>query len=340
MSSTSAPSPDRPGAELPKNCRDFLDYLSTEKGYSPATVKAYALDLEQFEAGLARVKKSLSRPGAVKKADVRTYLADMHRDRISKSSMARKLSSIRTFFRYMIRQGRAEANPAAQVRNPKQDKRHPRTMNVDQALHLMEAAVAPDPEGLRDLALAELLYGTGLRISEALNLDLDDVDPASGIVRVMGKGSKERVTPVSDAALMRLGRWIEQRNAFSPGPRRTGSVSRGARQAAGPPPSPAHPLPPGDCGGAARGRASPHAPPQLRLAHAPGRGRSAQRAGASGTRAAVHHPAVHPPGFAADHAHLRQGPPPVRGQAEHQVLTVQGQGSPVDKRLVSTNDHD
>ncbi|MDD4953169.1 MAG: tyrosine-type recombinase/integrase, partial [Desulfovibrionaceae bacterium] len=112
----------------------------------------------------------------------------------------------------------AASNPAAAVRSPKQDKRHPRALNVDQALGVMQAHVAPGPEGLRDLALAELLYGSGLRISEAVGLDIYDLDLESGLVRVLGKGAKERVVPLSDASKRRLSAYLDQRRAFSSPP--------------------------------------------------------------------------------------------------------------------------
>ncbi len=102
----------------------------------------------------------------------------------------------------------------AGLRNPKQDKRHPKALNVDQALALLEAKLSPDPEGLRDLALAEMLYGAGLRVSEAFSLDIDDFDPASGFVRVMGKGGKERLAPLGRTALSRLARYVGQRGAL------------------------------------------------------------------------------------------------------------------------------
>ena len=103
-------------------------------------------------------------------------------------------------------------DPVAGIRNPKQESRHPQILNVDQAVSMMEAAVEPDPEGLRDIALAELLYGSGLRVSEAIGLDLNDLD--SDVIRVVGKGSKERMVPLSDASIKRIRRYIEQRHAF------------------------------------------------------------------------------------------------------------------------------
>lgn len=203
-----------PEFELPDACLAYLVHLDVEKGYSQATIRAYGRDLEQFESFLSRRDRTLAEPGAVTRDDVRAFLADLHRTGARKSSMSRKLSSLRSLFRYLRKTGLAKDNPLSNVGNPKQDKRHPKALNVDQALAVMEAKVPAGPEGLRDLALAELLYGSGLRISEALDLDVDDIDPGSGILRVMGKGRKERLVPLSDASVRRLKAYLAQRHAF------------------------------------------------------------------------------------------------------------------------------
>jgi integrase/recombinase XerC len=129
--------------------------------------------------------------------------------------MGRKLSSLRADFKYLIRHNILKKNPAAGIQNPKQEKRQPQLLNVDQAIAMMEAAITPDPVGLRDIALGELLYGSGLRISEAIALNLNDLD--SDVIRVTGKGSKERLVPLSDASIKRLRRYLEQRQALLQG---------------------------------------------------------------------------------------------------------------------------
>lgn len=211
-----AAGPQRQG--LPEPCEAFLAHLAVEKGYSAATLRAYASDLAQFEELLSRRGASLAEPATLSKAHVSGLLAELHRLGARKSTAARKLSSLRSFFRFLERQGLVAGNPAVLVRNPKQERRQPKALNVDQALSLMEAQAPPGPEGLRDLALAELLYGSGLRVSEALSLDLDGLDLSSNLVRVMGKGSKERIAPLSEASQRRLSRYLDQRSAFSPDP--------------------------------------------------------------------------------------------------------------------------
>jgi len=166
MSSTGAPR-NAPGAALPEVCQGFLSYLAIEKGYSPATVRAYAADLDQFEAFLVRRSRSLAAFEAVTRGDATAFLAELHRLRQKKSSMARKLSSLRSLFTYLLKNQLLQANPLAGLRNPRQEQRQPRALNVDQAVAVMEGQVPPGPMGLRDLALAEVLYGSGLRVSEA-----------------------------------------------------------------------------------------------------------------------------------------------------------------------------
>lgn len=200
---------------LPDTVQAFLGYLDAERGYSESTVRAYERDLEQFEDFAQRRDKTLDIPDAIGRDDVRGFLADMHRKRIGKTTMARKLSALRSFFKYMAKTGLCTANPAAGVKNPKQEVRHPKALNVDQALALMEAKAGDGPRSLRNLALAELLYGAGLRISEAVGLDINDVDLSSGVVRVFGKGSKERMSPISDACIERLRSYMKVRGEFN-----------------------------------------------------------------------------------------------------------------------------
>ncbi len=217
MSSTGAPSSraTQPGASLPEVCRGFLAFLEVEKGYSPATERAYAADLEQFETFLARRGKSLGAFDAIAREDATGFLAELHRQRQKKSSMARKLSTLRSFFRYLIRNRMLPQSPLAGLRNPRQESRQPRALNVDQATALMDAPGRPGPEGIRDVALVELLYGSGLRISEALSLSVDDVRADRGFVRVRGKGGKDRLAPLSEAAKLRLGEYLAQRQTLA-----------------------------------------------------------------------------------------------------------------------------
>jgi len=202
----------------PDLLEQYLDHLRYERGYSPATLKGYARDLIQFKE-IARARGvDCDRPEQIGKEEVHAYLADLHRKGLARSSVARKLSSLRGFFGYLIGRKIISLDPCLGVHNPKQLKAQPRFLNVDQAVGLMQAEVEDGPRGLRDVALVELLYGSGLRISEALGLDVQDIDPGRSFIKVLGKGGKERIVPLTDISLERLNAYLVVRSSFSPSP--------------------------------------------------------------------------------------------------------------------------
>ena len=234
-----APAPSREGtAPEAETVAMFLAHLEMEKGYSGATVAAYGEDLRQFAAFASTLGVSLDAPSTVTTRHIRSFMADMHRLGLSKTSMGRKLSSLRTFFRFCARLRLVSALPTEGVRNPKQEKRHPKVLNVDQTFALLDAAAAPPaaaPEknasAARDLALAELLYGSGLRISEALSLNTNEILlDGPPCVRVLGKGGKERVVPLSDACVAALAAWLEERAVLAETGERALFVGTGGRR--------------------------------------------------------------------------------------------------------------
>jgi integrase/recombinase XerC len=185
---------------------EFLRYLDLQRGASRHTLRGYAGDLAEFRAFLSR-----EGVGDVADADaraVRAWLAGLHERKLAKSSIARKLATVRSCFRYLARVGRVEINPARQIRSPRLPRRLPSFLPKDESKDLLDTGTERSPAGLRDHALLELLYATGLRVSECCGLDLDDVDRRGGSVRVMGKGGKERVVPAGDAALAALEAWL------------------------------------------------------------------------------------------------------------------------------------
>ena len=203
----------------------FLVWMEVQKGASPATLKAYGSDLAQLAEFLRGQDADLGKPETVTKRHIQAYLAWLFRLGDAKSSMARKLAAARSYFRFQQRSKSVTENVAAQVRNPRQEKRHPRALNVDETFALLDTAQKPsrtqgqpaadsaEAERMlcRDLALAELLYGSGLRISEALGLDIDDVQLSSRVLRVMGKGSRQRLAPLSDTSCDSLKSWLDER---------------------------------------------------------------------------------------------------------------------------------
>lgn len=202
--------------ELSASGRMFMAHLGVEKGYAEATIDAYGLDLLQFERFLREKELDPQAPETITREMVRRYLAELHRQGVKRSSVARKLAALRTYFRFLMRRDILRVSPCSTIGNPRQDVRHPATLNVDQALRLVEASREPDPRTLRDMALVELLYGSGLRISEAVGMDLYDLDLDQGVARVLGKGHKERLTPMTDAAVERIRSYLVHRGAFRP----------------------------------------------------------------------------------------------------------------------------
>jgi integrase/recombinase XerC len=187
----------------------FLEYLGVERGASPHTLRSYATDLTEFTSFLAAEKI-----GGLASADtraVRAFLAHLHRRRLSKATIARKLAAVRSCFRFLARRGALEVNPARQVRSPRLGRRLPSVLPKDEATQLLDAVPEPTAAGARDRALLELLYASGLRVAEGCGLDLDDLDEARRTVRVLGKGDKERVVPVGETALEALDAYLAQR---------------------------------------------------------------------------------------------------------------------------------
>jgi len=191
----------------------FIHYLSAEKNASPHTCRCYQRDLEEFEDFLKRARMSLSPEGAIEmvkvdRLDIRKYLSFLHRKN-KKSSIARKLSTLRSFFKYMVKEQLTPSNPAKTVSTPKVEKFLPTTLTVDEAFRLMES---PATDGrLRDRAILELLYSSGLRVGELVGLNLNHLDLDLGIVKVMGKGRKERIVPVGLKAVQALKAYLQER---------------------------------------------------------------------------------------------------------------------------------
>ncbi|WP_034621312.1 tyrosine recombinase [Desulfovermiculus halophilus] len=200
--------------DLPEPVHGYLTYLSTQKGLADATVEAYANDLRRLDAFARFRHSSLEHPEELDRAFLQAFIADLHRTGTAKTSISRKLSTLRGFFRFCLRQGLIGSDPSSGLKNPKHSASHPTCLNVDQVFALLDQAAGTDPQALRDVALAELLYGSGLRISEAIRLNLQDVDLGQHVVRVTGKGSKERVVPLTSEARDRLLRYLDHRFAF------------------------------------------------------------------------------------------------------------------------------
>ena len=186
----------------------YLAHLRTERRLSPHTGSSYRRDLAALAAFC-----DAERIGGWNRLDshhIRTFAAREHRDGLGPRSVQRRLSAVRGFFNYLIRERVIAANPAADIRAPKAGKRLPKTLDVDQVASLL-ARKPTDPLSSRDLAILELLYSSGLRLAELAGLDVADLDLADRTVRVLGKGSKTRILPVGRQALEALRAWLTGR---------------------------------------------------------------------------------------------------------------------------------
>ena len=181
---------------------EFAEHLEVGLGRSKNTVKAYKRDLIDFYDFLVDERDVVTLE-AVNRNEVRAFLFKK-RSTNQNVSLARKLASIRSFFRFQVREGRLTGNPAQEVESPRFPGRQPRFLNIDEAFALMEYPDAHDPIGLRDRAALELAYSSGLRVGELVGLNIEDLDLAQGMVLVRGKGGKERMTPVGSRAVKAL----------------------------------------------------------------------------------------------------------------------------------------
>ncbi len=193
----------------------FLRHLERERNASPNTIRAYGEDLAQFTAHLRRELGRDPRPEDADHLAIRSFLAELHGRGLAKSSSARKLAGLRTFFRYLCREGRLETNPARVLATPRQEKRIPAVLDEAQVQALLDVpgdALA----AVRGRAILELLYATGTRCAELVSLDVGEVDLGARMVRVVGKGRKERIVLFGQRAREALSAWLARRRSLRP----------------------------------------------------------------------------------------------------------------------------
>ena len=188
--------------------RQFISYLTAERNASQYTVRNYTRDLGSF-ASFAR-ENSIESPVKVEKMLVRSYLNRLNEERYARASIARNMSALRSFFRYLNREEIMHKNPAALISSPKLDKRLPAFLTLEEAERLVESPDLTKPQGQRDRAMLEMLYATGMRVSELVSMDLKNMDLDTNEVRVWGKGSKERVVLLGDAASKAIRDYIDK----------------------------------------------------------------------------------------------------------------------------------
>ena len=213
----------------------FLESLRLNRNASPHTVRAYESDLSQFLTSLAnRLGRPVDalEPSDFDLASVRGFLADRHRTGNSRASAARKLAAVRAFARYLRREGQLDRDPASLVRAPKREQKLPAHLDIGEMASLVETPDTSKPLGRRDRAILELFYASGLRLSELVGLDLEDVNLGRRLVRVLGKGGKERIVPFNSSAAEAIRVYLRDREELCAG-RRAAARSRSTRHAAG-----------------------------------------------------------------------------------------------------------
>ncbi|MFH1924497.1 MAG: tyrosine recombinase XerC [Planctomycetota bacterium] len=197
----------------------FLGYLRVERNASHLTVKSYREDLTALVEYLVESRGgACPKPGEVSVLDLRGYVAALHEAGYAKSTIARRLASMRSLFRFGQREGWTETNPAKPLRNPRKDRSLPHFLSADEIGRLLQAPPSDDPLGLRDRAILETMYSAGLRVGEVVGLCQSDLDFEAEVVRVRGKGRRERLSPIGSYAARALKRWLGARklNADEP----------------------------------------------------------------------------------------------------------------------------
>ena len=193
----------------------FIRHLERERNASPHTVKAYREDLEQLRAHLLQELGREPRPAEVDHLLLRAFLARLHREGLAKASAARKLATLRTFFRFLCREGILARNPARALLSPRTERRIPPHLKEDEVARLLDVP-GEGGRAARNRAILELLYATGIRCAELVGLDLGEVDLEARMVRVLGKGRKERIVPFGSRALEALLAYLPARTGLPP----------------------------------------------------------------------------------------------------------------------------
>ena len=209
MRAVSKPSVPELPASLAQPIEAFARHIGSERRLSPHTLSNYQRDLQQAASLLQ--ERGIGDWSAVSQHEVRALVAMWHRRGKGGASIQRMLSSLRTFYRFLLREGLARDNPADGIRAPKSARRLPKTLDQEQVGHLLDSNGEDDPLALRDQAMMELIYSSGLRLAELVSLDIDTIDFRDGEMVVTGKGAKTRLLPVGAPAITAVQQWIRQR---------------------------------------------------------------------------------------------------------------------------------
>ncbi|MFP6611765.1 MAG: tyrosine recombinase XerC [Pirellulales bacterium] len=189
----------------------FLQYLQVERNASDLTIKSYREDLSALSVHLEESCGICPTPGEITTLDLRGYVAGLQEAGYAKTTIARRLATLRSFFRFGQREGWTDVNPAKPLRNPRRGRSLPHFLSADEIGRLLSAPPSNEPQGKRDRAILETMYSAGLRVSELVGLREGDLDFDGGVVRVLGKGKRERLTPIGSFAVRALRNWLAVR---------------------------------------------------------------------------------------------------------------------------------
>ncbi len=184
---------------MKRQLEEYMNYLAVEKGLAKNTLDSYRRDLQKFIAFLHNQK--LTDPGQVKSSEITRFIGDLKSGQSATSTISRMLASIRSFFNYLLEEGIVKTNPALELESPRIEKKLPRVLTTDEINSLLDQPKTSECKGLRDKAMLELLYASGMRVSELIDLNLSDFDPRVGYLRCKGKGQKERIVPIGSVAI-------------------------------------------------------------------------------------------------------------------------------------------
>jgi len=196
----------------------FLRYMTIERNASDLTVKSYREDLMSLAEYLTESYGQSPQPSEITPLDLRGYVSALHEAGYARSSVSRRLASLRSFFRFAQREGLTDSNPAKPLRNPRPERKLPHFLSTNDIGKLLEAPPANDPMGIRDRAIFETMYSAGIRVSELVGINEGDLDFDNGLVRIRGKGRRERLSPLGSYAVRALKQWLKLRKLASKEP--------------------------------------------------------------------------------------------------------------------------
>ncbi len=200
---------------MEEHINSFIEYLRIERNYSKNTIESYLIDISDFKDFLIEANGELPILDDIDYLTIRSYLAKLQGRQLARSTILRKLSSLRSFFKYLYRRGYVKIDPTSNLSSPKLQRKLPDFLELFEVELLLSAPDTNTNIGLRDLAIMELLYSTGMRVGELLALDLNDLDITNAIVKVRGKGRKERIIPVGKTAIDAIKRYLEVRQELA-----------------------------------------------------------------------------------------------------------------------------